>query len=913
MTSTWRNDTKIVEGAEFAIFDNTYWKGKDQLGPTVPDQLLNSIENIREYLNYPLRLIDNTLNTVIFSCMKTLTEYPNCDIKPPSSKTTNEKPLFDTNLLWLSETFQSTIDEGFRSKRKKYSFNKHRSNPFFKKRHHNNHLIELPPQCIVINGTKICIKKRDGIVLEGFSQDKKEKFTIQDLQHLIAEYQNNHDSFMIDTDIYYSTRNKVASYYIQKVNEYETKQKSFLDASGIFDFNNWFDNQLSDPNVQAAIQKQKFNYKDNKTFLYNSPPSLSNTVQSIINDLSRNKRDIFSRYYKDNENKFSNQLAIYCIQQKTKFENTQHPYEFLYDISFNSTDFNNNNRRFVIPFKKYFDNTWYYAYNIYSIFNNIKSEDLDTLLKSIVKIDPNPNLQQTFVKAVPSGSGSTNKPKDKCDNPDNNPCIKTQCNIDKELKKITQTVKKEVFNICFIPMILLIIYNVYYFLFYKDCYKQMDIDVKPVCTDYNEFPHLESWIKRDLLNIKVTDSPNFLVDFFLDLVFKPVTFFYTCFNSIKPFCMEKNKPFPYIGFIILSAIITPLFIVYKESIFEMIEKILFFEKPKPKMILFSTIIIWAWFALVALQRVAGIGLYQEPNPTDPSKSIPRSWWEWIKSNGANPFIAISSIIFTGLYWVFKGLATYSIIPLSVWPLFFYIFSVGLFGIWNNSSDGYNPKFESDRTKATEENPYKSSSSIWKDIDDSIYEKLFEKTGEENTLLENIKSAGKTILQFIIPFIGEIIAICILFSGMMTYATDKTLKGNPYHKLRNFLFISTGVLIIFIIGWCGLKYVTRIRKLRDFFNTNTSQKPDIDLADDRTFSNIWKEIFEISRDKTFAQLLKENIEKIPANAAKLGKYAVDKTKEGYNAAATKAAEVKDALKTSVDKSTSILPETGLPKV
>jgi hypothetical protein len=397
-------------------------------------------------------------------------------------------------------------------------------------------------------------------VIEGFPNDNQNDFTIEDLQHLIAEYQMNH-SFITDTDIYYSTRNKVASYYIQKVNEYETKQKTFLDASGIFDFNNWFDNQLEDHTVQADIQKQKFNYKDNKTLLYNSPPHLSNTIQAIIQDLSANYSSTFSPYYKDKENKFSNQLAIYCIQQKTKYENTTDPYKFLYDISFNRSD-----NRSVIPLQKYANITILSAYNIYSdIYSDINKNTIETVLQSISKIDPNPNpnLQQIFYKAVPSGSGSTNKPKDKCDNPDNNPCIKKQCDIDKELHKITQTVKKEVFNICFIPMILLIIYNVYYFLFYKDCYKQMDIDGKPVCTDYNEFPHLESWIKRDLLNIKITDSPNFLVDFFLDLVFKPVTFIYTCFNSIKPLCMEKNKPVPYIGFLLLAAIITPIFMIYK--------------------------------------------------------------------------------------------------------------------------------------------------------------------------------------------------------------------------------------------------------------------------------------------------------------------------------------------------------------
>ena len=197
MTSTWRNDKKIVEGAEFAIFDNSYWKGKEQLGPTMPNQLSNSLENLRKYLNYPLLLIDKTMNEVIFSCLKVLTDYPNCDT---NTIPTNPQTLaIDPNLLWLSESFQSTIIEELTEKKIA------------------GRTIKGNRKNAVKPNEKPKRKKREKFTLmEGFKVDNTNLLSIQQLQQLISKYQTNHP-FMTDNDIYYSTRNKVATYYIQQV------------------------------------------------------------------------------------------------------------------------------------------------------------------------------------------------------------------------------------------------------------------------------------------------------------------------------------------------------------------------------------------------------------------------------------------------------------------------------------------------------------------------------------------------------------------------------------------------------------------------------------------------------------------------------------------------------------------------
>ena len=833
MTSTkWRNNPNIVEGADFQIFDNSYWNGKDQLGPTVPANLNNSIDNFLKYVNAPITLIDKTMTDVInsfLSAMVPLTPLQDCSGNT-QPKVQEQNPLIDPNLLWLSESF--TPDQN----------------------------------------------------IEGFTLDTSKKLSISNLQQLIAEFQQNHP-FMTDTDIYYSTRNKVATYYINQLNEYETKRGKFLDASGLFDFNNQFDNQLNNKSVQNAINKIPF---DKNNALYSITSDISGLVHSIYTDLINSNAFIESSI--TNIPNFLNQLAIYIIQKKTEKENKHiASYNF-----YNTITYNYNNGVNIGGIN--------YLISRRSIIKNIptiKKIPLPTDSKLLINRDVEIKAEKTAADLVSKAAAKAKEDeKNPCKkkteyevNTEKYNCYNSNCNINTDnekiktkLNEITQTVKKEVFNICFIPLIVLIIYNCYYFLFYKDCYKTMNIDGKEVCIDYNEFPHLESWIKKDILKIDITHPPTFINDLFLDLLFKPTTFIYTFLNALKPFCMGINRDFPYLYFFGLSIMIVPLFMLYRQDLFKFIESILFFKSPQKGYLVFSNAIIWPWLFLIMLQRIAGVGLAQVPDPVhpdDPAKKIPRTWFQWIKENSGNVFTAMAYTIFMILFWVFKGLATYAIIPISIWPIFFYILTIGFFGIWNNSSNGFNPKFETDANKPG----YKSANDIWADIDNSIYAKLFEPTENKGTWKEFLQTPGKTILRFIIPFLKEFIAIAIFTSGMITYATDRSLMNSEFQYLRNFLFISTGVIIAIILGWCGLKYNTSFKSIREKYgNIKASEKQNIPLPLDRTWANIWKEILEIQIDEneTYTSKLREfggNVINVPGNAAALGNYATDRTNKG----------------------------------
>ena len=823
MTSTkWRNNSSNIKES-FQIFDNSYWNGKDQLGPQLPGNLNDSIDVFLSYLNSPITLIDTTMTKVIYTCISSL--VPLTPLQDCSSSTTPipvQKSLIDPNLLWASsESFQSTIVEGL-----------------------------------------------------AIADDR------EGLQKLIADFQKNH-SFMKDTDIYYSIRNKVANYYIQQLNDYETKRRKFLDASGLFDFNNKFDNQLAYPNIQNYIKNSKLNYSD---VLYSIRSDISGIVHNIYTDLSNESFFVLPNTI-SNKPHFLNQLAIYIIQEKTKREIEENEYEFSNTITYTNPNIKINNN-----------------INITSL-TTIKQQ-IDTIKKIPLPTDSKLLINRDIeIKAEKTAADLVAKAAAKAKEDEKNPCIKkneyevntekyncynSNCNIntdnkkiEQDLIKITQTIKKELFNIFFIPLMVLIIYNFYYFLFYKDCYKTMNIDGKDICTDYNEFPQLESWIKKDILKIDISHPPTFINDLFLDLLFKPVTFIYTFLNALKPTCMKWNRDLPYVWFFGLSAMFVPLFMLYRENIFNFIQSILFFKSPDPWYLAFSNAIIWPWLLLIALQRIAGVGLAQVPDPTEPNnpdKKIPRTWFQWIKDNSGNVFTAMAYTIFTIIFWVFKSLATYSIISVSLWPIFFYIFGVGLFGIWNNSSDGFNPKFETDPKKPG----YKSANDLWGDIEDSIYSKLFKPTENTDT---SIQTAGKTILRCIIPFLKEFIAIALLFTTIINYTTNSSLMEKEFQYLRNFLFISTGVIIVFILGWCYLKYITSFKSMREKYENGTApQTQDIPLSLDRTWADIWKQTLEIQVDEreTFGSKLSEfggNVANISGNAAALKEYATDRTDKG----------------------------------
>lgn len=84
----------------------------------------------------------------------------------------------------------------------------------------------------------------------------QEAFSMQDSPYLsktVDSFKKNHPDFIKDGNIY----KKVFEYYISQLNERETKIKRRMKDTELFQFNNYFDNQLNLPEVQSKILKIK--------------------------------------------------------------------------------------------------------------------------------------------------------------------------------------------------------------------------------------------------------------------------------------------------------------------------------------------------------------------------------------------------------------------------------------------------------------------------------------------------------------------------------------------------------------------------------------------------------------------------------------------------------------------------------
>jgi hypothetical protein len=109
----------------------------------------------------------------------------------------------------------------------------------------------------------------------------QEAFSVQDNPYLtktVDSFKKNHPEFITDNNIY----NKVVEYYVSQLNERETKLKRRIKDTELFQFNNYFDNQLNLPEVQSKILKIK----------------TSATTQTI-KTAYRNTMSDYQKYYKN--------------------------------------------------------------------------------------------------------------------------------------------------------------------------------------------------------------------------------------------------------------------------------------------------------------------------------------------------------------------------------------------------------------------------------------------------------------------------------------------------------------------------------------------------------------------------------------------------------------------------------------
>jgi len=284
---------------------------------------------------------------------------------------------------------------------------------------------------------------------------------------------------------------------------------------------------------------------------------------------------------------------------------------------------------------------------------------------------------------------------------------KVDCNASKEkaendIKRYAGTIRNQIYNILFLPIILLIFYNCYYMFFYTDVsgFKPSFVDI--------ERQFYEPYLKPYL-------------NFFLGIFIKPVSVLYYIFNLISTHktSVRLSKEYPYYFFIILFVIVYSIISQSGKNIISTWGDMLFTSKTNP----------FTPFALI----IMGFHFLFGNN-----EGIFTTLAQW-KDESQRP---ISGSIKFITYWVIRLIINILIFPYAGYLCTVYVFVYLFLGIYISQDS----------------EPFDTINEINDTIYDKIYKAFDEKCGNKG----NMAFIIKYFIRFLFMYLFEITLIVLLF-------------------------------------------------------------------------------------------------------------------------------------------------------
>jgi len=375
-----------------------------------------------------------------------------------------------------------------------------------------------------------------------------------------------------------------------------------------------------------------------------------------------------------------------------------------------------------------------------------------------------------------------------------NPCEQTQKDALDELRKYSKTIKNEVYNILIVPLVLYVTYNIYYVFFFK----------KPV-GDQCEYIKFE-----DCEKIFEEYSRNYF-QFFIEFIFKPTSCIYHTLNEVKTWFIGLNAFMPYVFFFLIFSLLY-VFGINNYTWFMSTIYGLFLFKTPAVLQMYATIITIIFF---------GKSIFAHYN---------NIWAPYLRKR---PW---SGMLLFILYWVFKFLVSWMLIPFSVTILIFYFLTYSVLGIFLNHYEVFGQIDQ---------------------MNDFIYTSLY--TPENDSALIILL---QSISKYFFIYLFELILIIILINGLSTYF------GNIHNQdLKTFLLIINVSIIIITSIWCIIKYkMTVIQVLNILYDPINGKKYNTyDCADksikDEGKTNIFDNVYTFFKDITSSNEKPEENNKI----------------------------------------------------
>lgn len=322
----------------------------------------------------------------------------------------------------------------------------------------------------------------------------------------------------------------------------------------------------------------------------------------------------------------------------------------------------------------------------------------------------------------------------------------------KEIKKYSKTIRDEIYNIIFLPIIFNMFYNCYYMLIHRnpDGSKPEFIDFETTFYKPNIKPYL---------------------GYFFDIAIKPLTWFYNILVFIANPANEKNgfaffktyvsltEKYPYVFYILLFIVMFSIISTSQRDIISTWGKLLF----KP-----SGINLFSGFAI-------GVMIIEF------FRVFINEFADWREN--------LTKQIFSGpikfvVYWILRIIVNIMLYPFAGSLCTYYLFIYLFFGV---SVSNEKDQFE-----------------VFNEMDDAIYEKMYKRFNNSCNQLDWWGFVVKYFFRFVFLFFIEIVIFILLLRSIDVYS-----QKIPNANILSFLLILISSCM-FVLGMlCFMKYLTKI--------------------------------------------------------------------------------------------------------
>lgn len=414
----------------------------------------------------------------------------------------------------------------------------------------------------------------------------------------------------------------------------------------------------------------------------------------------------------------------------------------------------------------------------------------------------------------------------------------------KDFHYYAKVIKNELYRLLLIPVILYVVYNVYYMFFFRD-------SGKPVKEENGEYINKSDSCKNPIFpdwESYFHSYENHNTDFFFEYIFKPTKIIYTWLNAIKALFRKTLFGFkllniipPYIYLFVTVIMFFNFFNKYGGMLFKFFTtffmtwsvpfvKIFYIDSDTAKTFNLppengnwgglnevAIIITGIFFILSMVKDIGGFNWY---NLWSGNKDTPqvKPWISWI----INPpyfILGFFKFIVFIIYWLFKYFIAFAMVPVSTFISVIYVFYTMFFGISNNTDS------DTDYFTKTEL------------IDRFIYTRLYdvEYTSDFGDFKFYIY-VFKSLCFLIMAFMTELLVVYILYRGLKSIQSNIT--GNPQADgIQLFLTTIYMCIFIFIVLWCLYKYKQKLPILETFYsNKKDPSTPTPPLPNKENYRN-----------------------------------------------------------------------------